>query len=120
MLAKETLAKGIKPELEVFEVGMVENLQQIFGERLASTSAPLSIRLRRSRRHARHSKISPSSLRDPPQGSTWSVIGIGPSQLPMAMMAIGDGRSCPGWLEDNIYYSRGSWQRTMLNWWREW
>ena len=41
------------------------------------------------------------------QGSTWSVIGIGPSQLPMAMMAMAMGGHVRVGLEDNIYYSRG-------------
>jgi 3-keto-5-aminohexanoate cleavage enzyme len=42
-----------------------------------------------------------------PQGSTWSVIGIGPGQLPMAMMALAMGGHIRVGLEDNIYYSKG-------------
>jgi len=42
-----------------------------------------------------------------PQGSTWSVIGIGPGQLPMAMMGMIMGGHLRVGLEDNIYYSRG-------------
>ena len=42
-----------------------------------------------------------------PEGSTWSVIGIGTGQLPMAMMAIAMGGHVRVGLEDNIYYSKG-------------
>jgi 3-keto-5-aminohexanoate cleavage enzyme len=42
-----------------------------------------------------------------PAGSTWSVIGIGPGQLPMAMVAMTMGGHVRVGLEDNIYYSKG-------------
>jgi len=42
-----------------------------------------------------------------PQGSTWSVIGIGPGQLPMTMIAMVMGGHVRVGLEDNIYYSKG-------------
>jgi len=42
-----------------------------------------------------------------PPGSTWSVIGIGPRQLPMAVMAMIMGGHARVGLEDNIYYSKG-------------
>lgn len=42
-----------------------------------------------------------------PDDSTWSMIGFGLGQLPMAMIAMTmDGHVRAG-LEDNIYYSRG-------------
>ncbi len=42
-----------------------------------------------------------------PRGSTWSVIGVGAGQLPMAVMGmIMEGHVRVG-LEDNIYYSKG-------------
>ncbi len=41
------------------------------------------------------------------QGSTWSVIGIGTGQLPMAMIAMTMGGHVRVGLEDNIFYSRG-------------
>jgi 3-keto-5-aminohexanoate cleavage enzyme len=41
-----------------------------------------------------------------PQNSTWSVIGIGSGQLPMAMIAMVMGGHVRVGLEDNIYYSK--------------
>jgi 3-keto-5-aminohexanoate cleavage enzyme len=42
-----------------------------------------------------------------PPDSTWSVIGIGPGQLPLAVMGMAMGGHVRVGLEDNIYYSRG-------------
>jgi 3-keto-5-aminohexanoate cleavage enzyme len=42
-----------------------------------------------------------------PQGSTWSVIGIGVGQLPMAIIGMVMGGHVRVGLEDNIYYSKG-------------
>jgi 3-keto-5-aminohexanoate cleavage enzyme len=42
-----------------------------------------------------------------PADATWSVIGIGRAQLPMATLAIVMGGHARVGLEDNIYYRRG-------------
>ena len=42
-----------------------------------------------------------------PEGSTWSVIGVGRAQTPMAMLALAMGGHVRVGLEDNIYYHRG-------------
>jgi 3-keto-5-aminohexanoate cleavage enzyme len=42
-----------------------------------------------------------------PEGSTWSVIGIGQGQLPMVMIAIAMGGHVRVGLEDNIFFSKG-------------
>lgn len=42
-----------------------------------------------------------------PAGSTWSVAGIGRTELPLATMAIIMGGHVRVGFEDNIYYSRG-------------
>jgi len=42
-----------------------------------------------------------------PQGSTWSVIGIGSGQLPMAMMALAIRGHVRVGLEDNVHYTKG-------------
>jgi len=42
-----------------------------------------------------------------PPDSTWSVIGIGTGQLPMAMIGMAMGSHVRVGLENNIYYSKG-------------
>jgi 3-keto-5-aminohexanoate cleavage enzyme len=42
-----------------------------------------------------------------PKDSTWSIIGIGRSHLPMSVMALAMGGHIRVGMEDNIYYDRG-------------
>ena len=42
-----------------------------------------------------------------PKGATWSVIGVGRNQTPMAMLALAMGGHARVGLEDNIHYRRG-------------
>ena len=106
-LAKATLAKGIKPELEVFEVGMVYTCRRYLEKGLLK--APLHFQFVLGVQGGM--PATPKSLLHLteiiPPDSTWSVIGIGASQLPMAVMGLMmDGHVRVG-LEDNIYYSKG-------------
>jgi len=107
MLARETLAKGIKPELEVFEVGMVETCNRFLEKGLLKPPLHFQFVLGvlGGMPATAKSLLHLSELL--PQGSTWSVIGIGPGQLPMAMMALAMGGHVRVGLEDNIYYSKG-------------
>jgi 3-keto-5-aminohexanoate cleavage enzyme len=106
-LARETGAKGIKPELEVFEVGMVYTCRNYLERGLLKPPLHFQFVLGT----AAGMPATPKSLLHLseiiPQGSTWSVIGIGPGQLPMAMMGMIMGGHVRVGLEDNIYYSRG-------------
>jgi 3-keto-5-aminohexanoate cleavage enzyme len=106
-LAKITLDKGIKPELEVFEVGMVYTCLRYLEKGLLKP--PLHFQFVLGTKGGM--PATPKSLlyleEIIPRGSTWSVIGVGANQLPMAMMGMMmDGHIRVG-LEDNIYYSKG-------------
>jgi len=106
-LAKETLARGIKPEIEVFEVGMVFTCLRYLGKSLLKPPLHFQFVLGTPNGMPATPKSLLHLCEIIPQGSTWSVIGIGQSQIPMAMMAmIMEGHIRVG-LEDNIYYSKG-------------
>jgi 3-keto-5-aminohexanoate cleavage enzyme len=107
MLARETLAKGIKPELEVFEVGMVETCNRFLEKGLLKPPLHFQFVLGVLGGMPATAKSLLHLSEILPQGSTWSVIGIGPGQLPMAMMALAMGGHVRVGLEDNIYYSKG-------------
>lgn len=106
-LAKATLAQGIKPELEVFEIGMVATCLRFLERGLLKP--PLHFQFVLGVQGG-----MPATLKSLlhlseiiPPGSTWSVIGIGAAQLPMAVMGmILEGHIRVG-LEDNLYYSKG-------------
>jgi 3-keto-5-aminohexanoate cleavage enzyme len=107
MLAKETLTKGIKPELEVFEVGMVETCLRLLERSLLKPPLHFQFVLGVLGGMPATAKSLLHLSEILPQGSTWSVIGIGTGQLPMAMIAIPMGGHVRVGLEDNIYYSKG-------------
>jgi 3-keto-5-aminohexanoate cleavage enzyme len=107
MLAKETLAKGIKPELEVFEVGMVESCNRFLERGLLKPPLHFQFVLGVVGGMPATAKSLLHLSEILPQGSTWSVIGIGPGQPAMAMMALAMGGHVRVGLEDNIYYSKG-------------
>ena len=105
--AKRMREKGVKPELEIFDVGMIVtclrmrdqgyleeplHFQFVLGTPWGSPATP------RSFLHMYEFL---------PQNSTWSIIGIGKGHLPMSMMGlIMEGHIRVG-MEDNIYYQRG-------------
>lgn len=102
-LAKATLAQGIKPELEIFEVGMVYTCLRFLERGLLKP--PLHFQFVLGVQGG-----MPATLKSLfhlteiiPPGST----GVGASQLPMAVMGMMmEGHVRVG-LEDNIYYSKG-------------
>jgi 3-keto-5-aminohexanoate cleavage enzyme len=106
-LAKETLAKGIKPELEVFDAGMVYTCLRYLEK--GFLKPPLHFQFVLGTPNGM--PATPRSLlfliENIPSDSTWSVIGIGPGQLPMAMMAMAMGGHVRVGLEDNLYFSKG-------------
>ncbi len=107
MLAEETLKRGIKPELEVFEVGMVYTCLRFLEKGLLKPPLHFQFVLGVLGGMPATAKSLVHLSEIVPEGSTWSAIGIGTGQLPMAMMAIAMGGHVRVGLEDNIYYSRG-------------
>ncbi len=98
---------GVKPELEVFDAGMIANAFRL--RQLGLIADPLHFDLVLGVRgglpaSARNLVYLVDSL--PPEAS-WSVAGIGRAQTPMAMMALAMGGHVRVGFEDNIYYRRG-------------
>ncbi len=106
-LAKETLSKGIKPELEVFEVGMVHTCLRYLERGLLKPPLHFQFVLGTPAGMPATAKSLLHLSEVIPQDSTWSVIGIGAGQLPMALMGMVMGGHIRVGLEDNIYYSKG-------------
>ncbi len=106
-MAKETLARGIKPELEVFEVGMVYTCLRYLKQ--GFLRAPLHFQFVLGTRGGMPATVkSLLHLTEIiPQNSTWSVIGTGLGQLSMVMAGMVMGGHVRVGLEDNIYYSKG-------------
>jgi 3-keto-5-aminohexanoate cleavage enzyme len=105
--AKRMREKGIKPELEVFDVGMMITCLRLMDQ--GYFEEPLHFQLVLGTPWG--SPATPKSFLHIyeylPQNSTWSIIGIGKGHLPMSMMGLIMGGHIRVGMEDNIYYQRG-------------
>ncbi|MBI5577727.1 MAG: 3-keto-5-aminohexanoate cleavage protein [Deltaproteobacteria bacterium] len=107
-LAKVYQETGVKPEIEVFETGMINNAH--FLEKKGFIKAPL---------HFDFVLGAPGSMpgtvknlqflsESIPRGSTWTVAGIGKAEIPLSAAAIAMGGHVRVGLEDNLYLPDGS------------
>jgi len=105
--AKAMKEKGVKPELEIFDVGMMVTCLRMRDE--GHLEEPLHFQFVLGTPWG--IPATPKSfvhLYDYlPENCTWSVIGIGKGHLPMAMMGLIMGGHIRVGMEDNIYYEKG-------------
>ncbi len=105
--AKRMAAHHITPEIEVFDVAMIENAMYLVRQGVFSLPLHFDFVLGvpgALSATARNLTFLVDAL---PQGCSWSVAGIGRAQLPMAMIGLAMGGHVRVGLEDNIYYSKG-------------
>lgn len=98
---------GIKPELEIFEAGMIRNALYLL--RKGWINEPLHFDLVMGvpggiGGEVRDLLYLVESL---PEGASWSVAGIGKYELPLSVMAILLGGHVRVGFEDNIFFARG-------------
>lgn len=102
---KLMIERGIKPEVEVFDKGMIDyaitfakqgyikepmHFDFVLGVQMAATARDLAFMV--------------DSI---PAGSTWTVAGVGRHEFPMAAIGIAMGGHVRVGFEDNVYLSRG-------------
>lgn len=99
--------KGVKPELEIFDTGMITTSLRMRSQGLLED--PLHFQFVLGTPHG--APATPHALLHMhdmiPEDSTWSIIGVGRSHLPMSVMALAMGGHIRVGMEDNIYYNRG-------------
>jgi 3-keto-5-aminohexanoate cleavage enzyme len=98
---------GVKLELECFDTGMIVTALRYLEQGLIP--APLHFQFLFGSKFGMPAtaRALANAVDMIPGDATWSVIGIGPAQLQMAMMAMAIGGHVRVGLEDNIYYCRG-------------
>ncbi|MBW1867387.1 MAG: 3-keto-5-aminohexanoate cleavage protein [Deltaproteobacteria bacterium] len=106
-LARDMQQLKIKPEMEIFDTGMISNALSLVAKGLVET--PLHFDFVLGLKGALPATIANLvHLKNTiPPDATWTVAGIGPAQLPMNTHAILMGGHVRVGLEDNIYFSRG-------------
>jgi 3-keto-5-aminohexanoate cleavage enzyme len=105
-LAERMRARGIKPELEVFEPGMVRYGKHLVEKGLIEEPCYVNILLG----NPPTSPLTPSSLAAflslLPDRWTWALAGIGRAQLDANLIAIASGGHVRVGLEDNIWWDQ--------------
>jgi 3-keto-5-aminohexanoate cleavage enzyme len=105
--AKEMKERNIKPEIEIFERGMIENAMRLVKKGLLEL--PVHFDFVMNVPGAIPGTIDDLVYlrRSIPESCTWTVAGIGRTELPLAAHAIAMGGHVRVGFEDNIYYSKG-------------
>ena len=98
---------GVRPELEIFDKGHLANARRLAREGLLTFPQHVDFVLGVPGGLEATVQNLCDLVDDLPAGCTWSVAGIGRSQLAMAMAAIAMGGHVRVGLEDNLYYSKG-------------
>lgn len=98
---------GVKPELEIFDTGMLTTVQRWLKKGLLQLPVHLDFVLGIPGGMAGTPEALLYLKSQLPPGATWSVAGIGPAQLPLAAMAIVLGGHVRVGFEDNIYFRKG-------------
>ena len=103
--AKIMKERGVKPEIEVFDKGMIDNAKAYIKQGLIDEPAHFDFVMGvQIAPEVRDLAFMVDSL---PIGSTWTVAGLGASELPLAVTAIAMGGHVRVGFEDNIYFGKG-------------
>ncbi|MCP3137563.1 3-keto-5-aminohexanoate cleavage enzyme [Pyxidicoccus xibeiensis] len=106
-IARRIRALGLKPELECFDVGMIDEARYLAKEGLVDLPAHFDFVLGVPGTLQPRPEVLDFMIAALPEGSTWTVAGVGRHQLPYVDEAAKRGGNARVGLEDNIYVSKG-------------
>lgn len=98
---------GVKPEIEIFEVGQVQIVERLMKLGLVDRSAHFQLCMGTSGGIPATPKNATLMAESLPAGVTWSIFGVGRTQFPMVAMGVMLGGHVRVGMEDNLYMSRG-------------
>ena len=105
--AKRMQELNVKPEIEVFERGMINNALKLVKKGLIDTPLHFDFVMGVPGAITGEVRDLLYMKESIPEGSTWTVAGIGRYQLPLATTAIILGGNVRVGFEANIYYKKG-------------
>lgn len=106
-IARRIRERGLRPELECFDVGMVDEARALAKEGLVSLPAHFDFVLGVPGALTAREDALDFMIASLPEGSTWTVAAVGRHQLPFVELAARRGGNARVGLEDNIYVSKG-------------
>jgi 3-keto-5-aminohexanoate cleavage enzyme len=103
-LARKMMEKGIRPELEAFDLGMINYAKYLISKGWIEPPYYFNLILGNIACAQANMLSLGLMINELPEGAIWSVGGVGDSQLRMNAMAIVAGGGVRVGLEDNIWY----------------
>jgi 3-keto-5-aminohexanoate cleavage enzyme len=105
---------AVKPEIEIFELGMINNAKFLVTKGILK--APLHFSFVLGATGSMPGTVQNLSFltQSIPDGSTWSVAGIGKAEIPLATAAIAMGGHVRVGVEDNLFMPDGSQASNLL------
>lgn len=110
-LAKKMLENDIKPELEAFDLGMINYAKYLIRKKLMKPPYYFNLILGNIACAQANLLSLGLMIKELPEGAVWSAGGVGNFQLPTNAMALIAGGGVRVGLEDNIWYNE---ERTRL------
>jgi uncharacterized protein (DUF849 family) len=110
-LAKKMLENDIKPELEAFDLGMINYAKYLIRKKLMNPPYYFNLILGNIACAQANLLSLGLMIKELPEGAVWSAGGVGNFQLPTNAMALTAGGGVRVGLEDNIWYNE---ERTRL------
>lgn len=106
-MAKLIKDAGVKPEIEIFDVGQVQIAERLMKLELIDRNAHFQICMGTAGGIPATPKNATLMAEALPKGVTWSIFGVGRTQFPMVAMGTMLGGHVRVGMEDNIYISKG-------------
>ncbi len=105
--AERTQALGVKPELEVFDLGHLAFAKQLLAEGLLDSPPLFQICLGIRWAAEADTRNFLTMVDQLPEGSNWAGFGVGSMEMPMVAQAMLLGGNIRVGLEDNLYLDKG-------------
>jgi 3-keto-5-aminohexanoate cleavage enzyme len=106
-IAQRIRAAGLKPELECFDAGMIDEARALAKDGHIELPAHFDFVLGVPGALAARPEALDFMIASIPEGCSWTVAGVGRHQLPMAELGAQKGGNGRVGLEDNIFLSKG-------------
>lgn len=107
LFAKKMTAKNIKPELECFDVGMIDNGVRLAKKGFIKTPLHFDFVLGVPGAAPGTPEVLMFMKSHIPADATWTVAGVGRSETPLVTMGIILGGHVRVGFEDNVFYGKG-------------
>ncbi|WP_331233271.1 BKACE family enzyme [Natronorarus salvus] len=106
-LATEMQEKGIKPELEAFNNGHLNEVYRLIETGLLEEPYYINLIFGYGTFSIPHPRNVLTLVESLPEGAEFNLLAVGPHQLPLTTLAILLGGHVRIGMEDNLYYERG-------------